>query len=309
MKLSIIIINYKTPNLTVKCLDSVYNTTKFENFEIIVVDNNSEDNSREIITQKFPSIKWIANPINDGFGRANNLGVKHAIGNYLLFLNSDVVVKPNTIDGCLVYLKQNPHTGVLGCKLLNEDGSLQKSVYTYVGSFKNILKENLLYDYFTIKKEAPIDAIMGAFMLCPKIVFEKTNGFDPDFFMYAEELEWCYRVKKEGYQIKYYDLYEATHIHGASSQTNNNWSSKQNMLSNALLYLKIRGVSGYIIYHMLFVLNFLINFILLWKMTKEYRKYFWLSYSDYFSNIFYYLKIPFLYAETNKQHVNPLKRT
>lgn len=295
MELSIIIVNYKTPELTIRCIASIYDTITIKEFEIVVIDNCSMDDSEKQITSQFPNIIWINNSENSGFGRANNIGVKKAKGEYLLFLNSDMLVLKNTINTCLDYIKSNSNIGVLGCKLLNEDGTLQKSIYHYVGDYMGVLQNNLIVDYFLKPKPIKIKAVMGAFMLIPKSVFNELNGFDPDFFMYAEELDLCRRIGSNGYQIHYLETAIAIHKHGGSS-ADSDWSQKQNYLSNALLYLKVKGTMGYIFYHFLYHCTFITNVLLLWKMNKIYRVDFLEDQKMYFANYVNYIKIPFLYS-------------
>jgi GT2 family glycosyltransferase len=292
--LSIIIVNYKTPDLTFRCIKSIVDNVSID-YEIIIVDNNSKDNSEELITTNFPKIKWINNLNNDGFGRANNIGIKAASGEFVLLLNSDMLILKGTIEACLENVKKDSNIGALGCKLLNEDQSLQKSVYYHIADFEGVLEKNLVYDYLKKpnKNKKPIKAIMGAFMLIPKKVFGEVGLFDPDFFMYGEEMELCHRISKGGYSINYFDEVVAIHKHGASSSNKDN-AHKQNFLSTAFLFFKIRGISGYGLYHLIFIMNTITNFFVMWKLDAEWRKTsFWNVQRYYFSNFKYYLIIPF----------------
>lgn len=304
--LSIVIVNYKTPELIKQCAKSIVDSS-LDDIEIIIVDNCSCDNSEKEIVPMFPSVIWINNHENEGFGRANNLGASYSRGEYILFLNSDVILFKQTLEESLNYIQNNQDIGVLGCKLLNEDKTVQKSVYHYVGDFMAVLKDNLIVDFFYKEKTPKIKAVMGAFMLLPKKVFNEVKGFDPDFFMYAEELELCNRVAELGYRIEYFENAEAIHLHGGSSN-GSDWSNKQNYLSNALLFLKVRGLFGYSIYHLLMFITFLSNVILLWKMDKTYRKDFLLEQKYYFSNFATYFKIPFLYSQSTGNGKRCLKR-
>lgn len=308
MDLSIIIVNYKTPDLVLSCLQSLKATIPDNlNYEIIVVDNHSQDNSEQRVKGHFSAVVWINNGSNDGFGRANNMGISVAQGEYILLLNSDVIVLPDTIQKSLEYIKARKNIGALGCKLLNEDGSLQNSVYYYIGDFMGVLQNNLLVDYFFKPKKLVIKAVMGAYMLIRKDVMLNAGQFDPDFFMYAEELDLCRRISSLGYAIFYYDDVKAIHKHGASSGVSS-WSAKQNYLSNALLYLKVRGVAGYFLYHLCIYFNFITNMALIWKMDKNYRRDFWQDQKFYFSNFFIYFKIPFLYSKSIGNGKRILKR-
>lgn len=304
--LSIVIINYNTPDLTIRCIESI-KKAEISSVEVIVVDNKSTDSSINCISKKFPTLKIIKNSYNSGFGRANNLGIQHAKGEYILLLNSDMILSEDTVKKCYDIIVNSPKIGALGCKLVNEDGSDQKSVYYHVGDFTGVLKDNLLYNYLFYKQPTRIKGIMGAFMLIPKSVFEEVGGFDPDFFMYAEELELCHRIEKAGYKIHYTEETFAIHKHGGSS-SNKKWSNRQNLLSNALLYLKINGLGGYFIYHILCHVNTLTNFFLMWKLDKNYRKGYYQTQRDYFSNYLYYLQIPFLYSKNFGNGKRLLKR-
>ena len=292
--LSIIIINYKTPQLTIRCLDSIYSNFT-DNAEIIVIDNYSDDNSLEIIHSKYPDVKLIQNDVNEGFGRANNKGIKESSGEYILLLNSDMVIPTGTIEACIHRISQDKKIGVLGCKLVNEDGSFQKSTYS-IASIRKLLDSNLLINYiFPLKKEK-IEAVMGSFMLIPRFVFNEIGLFDPDFFMYSEELELCNRINKAGYKVCYYDAVYAIHKHEGSSE-NKDWNNKQRFLSNALLFYKVKGFLGYCMYNFVFILNCFCNFFLMWFLDSKYRKSYFKTQKYYFSNVVYYFLIPFLFTK------------
>ena len=310
MELSIIIVNYKTPYLLLRCVESIYATTTLSDFEIIVVDNASHDDSEKVITNRFPKIKWIQKKENDGFGRANNIGFRESIGDYLLFVNSDMILLPDTIDRCIIEIKKNPKIGVLGCKLFNEDGSIQKSKYSGNGSCFDILESNLVMDYmFSLnKKEKKIRALMGSFMLIPRGVLEIVGLFDPDYFMYSEEIDLCRRIEKSKFFLMYFDEVGAIHKHGGSS-SNNVKANKQKYLSNALLQYKTRGIINYLFYHQIFVFNSITNFIAMWLLAKNYRKAFWQQQLYYFSNVFFYLTIPFLYSRKTGNGKRLLRRS
>lgn len=263
-------------------------------YEIIVVDNDSNDGAGEKITTEFPSVNWMYNSENEGFGRANNMGANAAKGNYLLFLNSDMLVPNNTIERCLDKMEQNDKIGVLGPQLLNEDGTLQKSCYYYVGEHAEILKDNLLLDKLISFKQPSLKAVMGSFMVIRKEVFTTVGGFDPDFFMYCEELDLCDRIRALGLEITYIDEVHAIHKHGGSSDRE--WSIRQTYLSRALLVYKRKGIGAYFVSHALFKFNFITNLFLMWLLDKDYRKGFWKSNRAYFFNWLTYWTIPFTFT-------------
>lgn len=294
MELSIIIVKYNEPQLLLGCLESLI--IKDLRYEIIVVDNCSEDNSEEIIKDKINYVIWIKNSSNLGFGRACNIGIKQAKGKYILLLNPDIILNKDTIHICLSIIKNNETTGVLGCKLLNPDGTHQNSVYYHIADYMDVLKQNLIVDYFYKFKPKNIKAVMGAFMLIPKNIFESVGLFDPDFFMYSEELELCNRIYNKGFDICYCENVSAFHHLGGTTK-NSKWSQRQKYLSNALLYFKVRGLSGYFLYHALYALTVISNCALMWFLDRKYRNDYLESVKDYYSNLGYYITIPFLYRQ------------
>ena len=298
-KLSIIIVNYNTKDLISLCIESIYKTFK-GCFEIIIVDNNSSDNSVEYIKEKFSEVIIIENQENEGFGRANNRGVSVAAGEFVLLLNSDIIVQENTIAKCIEKIEYSPDISVLGCKLVNEDLSEQKSVYYYIDEYSGILKDNLFLDKIKLYKNKKIKAIMGAFMLFRKEDFLKVKGFDPDFFLYSEELELCHRLLKSGKNIYYYSEVYAIHKNQGSSINKKN-NLRQRYLSHMLMIRKIKGIIGYYLYLIVYIFNLTINFIFMWFINKSYKKqyiknYFYTTFNFYtiFVKI---LLIPFIYSK------------
>lgn len=304
MKLSIVIVNYRTPNLTLKCIESIYNSISDSlTVEIIIIDNNSQDNSKEIVISKFNQIIWVDNAVNEGFGRANNIGIIQSSYDSILLINSDVVVLPGTIEDCMTELQRDNNIGVLGCELLNKDGSKQKSLFP-ISSYIHLLNQNLIIDKFFRFKEPPNNAIMGSFMLFPRSVFDKVGLFDPHFFMYCEEIELCHRIIGAGYRVEQNVKVSVIHEHGASTK-NKDWSIKQKYASNALLFYKVHGFWGYSLYHLLFFFNMVCNFVFMWFIDSKYRKAFWKMNKLVLSKFSVYITLPFIYTNkprnTNKQ--------
>ena len=296
MQLSIIIVNYKTPHLTLSCINSIYDTARNINFEIIVVDNNSQDGSEERITSRFPKVLWIKNPVNEGFGRANNIGIKAAKGEFVLFLNSDVTLITNSLAEAIKCIKNISSPGVLGIKLLNENGTVQEFTST-IANYQKVLDLNILYSFLNKNKVYSIEAVMGSFMLIPMKVIDECGAFDPDFFMYSEEIELCNRIKNNGYSINYLDNITAIHKNGGSTP-NRKWAEKQSYLSNSLLFFKLKGFFGFSLYHLIILLNFATNFFLMWLKNKSFRDKYWKDISNYFSQIVNYITIPMKYKRT-----------
>lgn len=256
MDLSIIIINYNTFDLTCQCIQSIIKETTNIGYEIIVVDNASTEKNSEELKTIFPSIRLIKNATNVGFGIANNIGMQAAKGNYLLLLNSDTIVLNQAIEQSLNTIKNNPQIGALTCSQINENGKpiMPASFYFKKFSLLSYLLSNPLFEIIRQKttkntnvfltKNTMVNNLSGAYLMLKKEVFEKTKGFDPDFFIYYEETEWCNRLKNN-YQLYY--LHDATiiHLHGKSSPRPIMF--KQMHLSGGLFWYK-KGITTYVLY-------------------------------------------------------------
>jgi len=232
-KLSIIIVNYNVKQFLENLIVSIKNAVREIKNEIIVVDNASDDGSIEMIKQKFPEIKLIANQENKGFGAANNQGLKIANGKYILLINPDTIVKEDTFNKLIEYLNSNDKIGMATCKVLNNDGTLQLACrrsfpgpwtsFTKVTGLSRLFPKSKLFakynlTYLDENKTYEVDAISGSFMMMKREVYEKIGGFDSDFFMYGEDLDFCYRTQKAGYKIYYFHETEIIHYKGESTK-------------------------------------------------------------------------------------------
>lgn len=234
MKLSIIIVNYKTYELTKQTIDSVFRQDVNFEYEIILVDNSSRDGSIEKIQSDFKNIiyqetlKLIINDSNLGFSKANNIGIKNSIGEYILLLNSDTKLDENCLQKCMDHM--NEDIGALGCKIILPDGKLDHackrgfptpsaSLYYLLGLDKKNPAKYGQYDalYLDENDIGEVDALMGAFMLMPKSVLNEIGLLDETFFMYGEDIDLCYRIKEAGYKIVYYPETKIIHYKGGSS--------------------------------------------------------------------------------------------
>ena len=236
MDLSIIIVNYRTYELTKQTINSVLETVNNISYEIIVVDNNSCDGSFEQLIKDFQTttfIKFIKNTNNDGFAVANNLAFKKSEGDYVLLLNSDVIVNRETINESLNYIKTHENIGILGCKVVLPDGSLDKacrrSFPTFKVSFYRMSGLSKLFpnsprfnqynlSYLDEDDMYPVDCVVGAFMLIDSKIMKRVGGLDESYFMYGEDIDLCYKVKKLGFDVFYYGKYSIIHYKGASGK-------------------------------------------------------------------------------------------
>lgn len=229
MDLSIIIVNFNTKELTHQAIDSIINNTKDIDYEIIVVDNSTNKSQQCVYNNQL--VKVILNVENYGFGHACNIGVTYAIGDYLLFLNSDTLVDDNSLTKCVTYMNKNKKIGVLGARILLSDGSLdhgckrgfptpRAAFYYYIGLDRKYPKSKKYGAYRqTFLNELQtneVDSVSGAFLMINKKLFHNINGFDETFFMYGEDLDLCFRVKDKGYKVIYYADAVITHLKGQS---------------------------------------------------------------------------------------------
>lgn len=198
---SIIIVNYNTHKLLRNCLLSIIENTKRCSYEIIVVDNASTDNSREIITE-FTSIKWIQSEVNLGFGKANNIGSLEASGKYLFFLNSDTILLNDAISFFYNFFEENNENeelGAVGSYLLdlNQNDNLSYASFPSVSfEWKYLINKILKKSNIQSKTNREVDVITGADLFIKKDTFQLSGGFDPQFFMYYEETDLQFRLKK-----------------------------------------------------------------------------------------------------------------
>lgn len=236
MDLSIIIVNYRTYDLTRQSIESVLDTVGDIDYEVFVVDNHSDDGSLEKLTEDFRDcslVKFIENDDNDGFAVANNMALEKSTGDYILLLNSDVIVNSQTINESLNFIKSTPKAGIVGCKVVLPDGTLDKacrrSFPTFEVSFYRMSGLSKLFpnskrfnrynlSYLDDNGTYPVDCVVGAFMLIDSRLMKMCNGLDESYFMYGEDIDLCYRIKQMGYEVYYYGKYDITHYKGASGK-------------------------------------------------------------------------------------------
>lgn len=209
IQLSIIILSYNTKELVIECIQSILDHYKdqFEKdvFEIILLDNASTDNSAKEIEKKFDKAKnflIVKSESNNGFSKGNNIGARKAKGKYLLFLNSDTVLLDKGLNGMVEYMGRHSEIGVLGGKLENENGTSQNSAgrfFNIINTFLTLFFGDVRYVRFSPLKDTVVDWVSGASMMVRRDIFEKIGGFDEKFFMYMEDMEFCFRMKKNGY--------------------------------------------------------------------------------------------------------------
>ncbi|MFN0083060.1 MAG: glycosyltransferase family 2 protein [Ferruginibacter sp.] len=232
MRLSIIIVNYKTAQLVLNCLASVYKYNTID-VEIFVVDNLSNDRLEILLQNKYPNVFFIQMGYNAGFARANNAAIKLAIGENILLLNSDTINIEDAVNKCDKLLRESFFSAA-GVQLLNEDNTPQISGnYAMKGGLNYLLPLpftgvflKTIANLFKVKKPSiekaettiEVDWINGAFLMVKKSIIEKVGLLDEDFFLYAEEAEWCSRIKKKGRLCIFGEL-NIFHLQGESSNS------------------------------------------------------------------------------------------
>ena len=231
--LSIIIVNYNVKEFLRQSLRSVQQATQEFPAEIIVVDNASQDGSADMVAREFPQVRLIRSAKNLGFARANNLALREARGRFLVLINPDTVVQEDTFKVLLQFFDSHPDAGMAGCKILNPDGSLQlacrRSIPTPWVAFTKLVGLSRLFPrsrlfgrynltYLDSNRTTEVEAISGSFMMLRSGVVKRVGPLDEHFFMYGEDLDWCYRIRQAGWKIYYVPDTQIVHYKGASSK-------------------------------------------------------------------------------------------
>lgn len=252
--LAVIIVNHNTSQLLKDCLTSIYKAEKpAGGLQVVVVDNNSQDDSVKMVKKEFPNVLVIENSENLGFSKGNNIGVDASSASNLLFLNSDTVIKKYSLVKPLKYLRTHPNVGAITIKLLLKDGTIDYDNHRgYPTPWTAITKFSGLSDLFPNSKlfnqyhlgrrnlnkihQVPITA--GSFMMMPTKIFREIGMWDETYFFYGEDIDLCFRINRAGYKIIYYPKVTTLHLRGATSglrkeNANSAASSRANRLKVA----------------------------------------------------------------------------
>ena len=216
MDFSIIIVNYNTKNLLKNCLDSIFNNFNKDDFEVIVVDNNSNDKSIEMLKRYGDIIKVVENQKNFGFGKANNIGTKVAQGEYLFFLNSDTIIHSNILSKINSEFESDNSVGIVSPKLILNNGKQQEHAYGKFPNLLNIIVAKFKKQKFSNHKNFEVDWVSGAALIVRKNIFKEVKGFDNKFFMYFEDIDLCKKVKRLNYKIVVLNKVKILHLGGKS---------------------------------------------------------------------------------------------
>lgn len=246
-KVSILIVSYNTKDILKECLSSIKKSLKI-NYEVIVVDNNSKDGTVEYLKKNTSkNIRVLYNKSNFGFAKANNQAAKIAKSDYLLLLNSDTIMNEDCVSDLLAVMEKDDSISASTCMLKNKNGTIQSSGGSFPLPFPLLVWMLGLTSVFPDTSVHPpaskyenskkIDWITGAFFLVRRDLYSKLSGFSEDYFMYVEELDFCYRASLAGYRSYYYSEKSITHL-GGSSSTTSQFALESELLNTMLFYKK-----------------------------------------------------------------------
>lgn len=257
MDVSIIIVNWNSAAYVKTCLRSIYENVRGITFEVIVVDNASNDGCGEMIRNEFPEAKFVQSEENLGFARGNNLGYRNSSGKSLLFLNPDTEILGSAVNKLFGHLRSLKKAGIIGCRLLNSDLTIQlSSVQTPTSILKEFLaSEHLMLRFPKLKlwgirsllfyrgHPEPVSAVSGACMMIDRSVFQSVGEFSEEYFMYAEDMDLCRKVKQAGYEV--YHAGDAQIVHHSGKSSSSNERNEVMLRESTMKYLKKTKGAGY----------------------------------------------------------------
>ena len=279
MDISVILVSYNTLEMTKKALDDLFSSLGNLEMEVFIIDNASKDDSAEILRREYPHISLIENKQNIGFGRANNQALPFIRGRYVLLLNTDAFVEPDTITKTVQYMNAHPKCGILGVKLLWRDGTLQPSCRFFPTPWNIFLERTNLKRFFRHTKMVDdmswdhnsvrdCDWVPGCYYLIRKEVIDQVGLFDPRYFLYYEEVDHCFAARRAGWKVVYFPDTPVVHIGGESAKHEGEISSSSQQIeslqieSELLYFRKNHSLIGVLIY---LLLSSLADFIQLLK--------------------------------------------
>lgn len=230
---TVVIVSYNTRDILATCLDSVLASTGIGTIETIVIDNASRDGSADMVAKRFPQVVLERSAINLGFAAANNVAFERARGRYVVLLNPDALLAPDTLATAVAQMDASPETGLGGGQLIGDDGSLQPSARQFPSLLNEVLVLSGLAARFPHSRifgrfdrtwadpgrAAEVDWVPGAFTIVRREALDRVGGFDERFFLYYEEVDLCRRFRSNGWQVRYWPDIVVRHTGGESSKT------------------------------------------------------------------------------------------
>jgi N-acetylglucosaminyl-diphospho-decaprenol L-rhamnosyltransferase len=277
VNLSIIIVNWNVRDLLRECIRSLRREMQMpqDQWELVVVDNDSKDGSQEMMRQEFPDVRLISSPQNVGFGRGNNAALPFCHGRYLLLLNPDTVVQDHAIDRLVAWMDAHEDVGAAGCRLLNSDGSFQKWPGGAAPTLRNVACHFLFLNHVLPERVAPsrlfvekdysadrdVDWVSGTCMLL-RVKALEGKLFDEAFFMYGEDMELCSRIRKSGWRVVYTPAASVIHHQGRSLEQQRSMAVLTGPLKGPRAFFAMRsGGKGLRTYDFLTFTGFLIRWL------------------------------------------------
>jgi len=279
--LSIIIVNYNSKDVLKDCLASIINSHFPFSFEVYIIDNASVE-SIEDVQQEYASYNYIINEDNYGFSFANNRGIMQSKGKYVLLLNPDTILNDGSLQPMIAYLEQHDDVGIVGCKIFNPMGEIEHSTHSFPSLIKEFIHANELFkmligynsklgkrlgksiklksleSYWEHDSTKEVDHVTGACMMVKRDVIDKSGPLDESFFLYNEEVEWSYRIKKNGYRSIFLPDSYIVHLFGHSTK-----QQVQKQIVNKLLIERYRGMFYFFQKHYGFIKLFILRLIVI----------------------------------------------
>jgi GT2 family glycosyltransferase len=261
MDVTAILVNYNTAELLPEAVGRLRAAGERMSLKVVIVDNASRDNSIEVLQRDFSDCHVIVNKVNVGFGRANNQGLPLAEGRYVLLLNTDAFVSPDTLDETVAYMDAHPACGILGVKLVGRDGSLQPSARFFPTPWNLFLMktgldrvftgvrmvDDMEWDHASVRE---CDWVPGCYYLVRKEVIDQVGLFDPRFFLYYEEVDHCLAAKRAGWKVVFYPHCKVIHLGGESAKSEGEVTRLERQIesiqieSELLYFRKNHGITG-----------------------------------------------------------------
>jgi len=280
---SIIIVNWNTRDILQGCLISIFKQTQGINFEVIVIDNASADSSAEMVKIEFPQVTLFENSENRGFAAANNQGMRIANGRYVLLLNPDTIILDGAIQKTVAFADKDPDIGVLGCQVWLNDHEIQKTCFAFPTLWGALVQATGLlrmfshsrifgrayYGWWDRKSEMDVDVVSGMFMLVRQEAIQEVGLMDEDYFVYAEETDWCFRFHKAGWRCVFSPIAKIIHLDGGSKSTAliKNKMFVQMQKSMLIFHLKQQGRWAWIARKGLYIFSMFFRYIIYSMMS------------------------------------------
>lgn len=275
---SVSIANFNQGALLERCLRSIFENSEGTSLEVFVVDNASKDGSVDMVREKFPNIVLIVNEQNKGYAFANNQAIERSEGRYVLVLNNDTIVLPSALPKMVEFMDEHPSVGLLGPRVLNPDGTLQRSCSNLPNFWRltcrafyidklfpgNRVTGNLFMSYWEYDSIREVGMVSGCCMLVRRDTIGQVGLMDERFFFYAEETDWCYRIRKKGWQIYFIPGAEIIHYGGRSTGDVTGEMHTQYFRSRLQYYEKHYGHLGYLIARLLSILQVSLRLMYHW---------------------------------------------